>query len=158
MSWLSSPKHESEKWKGSHSVVSDSLRPHRLQPTRLLCPWDFPGKSTEVGCHSLLENSWLELSNKILVTFCFEIVLNFRKGAETLEKLLIILYSDSPINISLHLLYCSVCVCISLCLCLCLSVSVCMYIPVPLGILELEDPGQPRNLFFTNVNRALGDS
>ena len=32
------------------SVVSDSLRPHRRQPTRLLCPWDFPGKST-VGCN-----------------------------------------------------------------------------------------------------------
>ena len=29
-------------------------RPHGLQPTRLLCPWDFPGKSTGVGCHCLL--------------------------------------------------------------------------------------------------------
>ena len=36
------------------SVVSNSLRPHGLQPTRLLCPWDFPGKSTGVGCHCLL--------------------------------------------------------------------------------------------------------
>ena len=34
--------------KRSHSVVSDSLRPHGLQPTRILCPWDFPGKSTGV--------------------------------------------------------------------------------------------------------------
>ena len=33
------------------SVVSDSSRPHGLQPTRLLHPWDFPGKSTGVGCH-----------------------------------------------------------------------------------------------------------
>ena len=32
------------KWKWSHSVVSSSPWPHRLQPTRLLCPWDFPGK------------------------------------------------------------------------------------------------------------------
>ena len=46
-----SPIHESEKWKWSHSVVSDSLWPHGLQPTRLLCPWDFPGKNTGVGCH-----------------------------------------------------------------------------------------------------------
>ena len=46
-----SPMHESEKWKWSCSVVSDSSRPHGLQPTRLLCPWDFPGKSTGVGCH-----------------------------------------------------------------------------------------------------------
>ena len=49
-----SPMHESEKWKGSRSVVSDSSRPHGLQPTRLLRPWDFPGKSTGVGCHCLL--------------------------------------------------------------------------------------------------------
>ena len=50
-----SPMHESEKWKWSHSVVSDSQWPHGLQPTRLLCPWDFPGKSTGVGCHCLLQ-------------------------------------------------------------------------------------------------------
>ena len=36
-----SPVHESEKWKWSHSVMSDPQRPHRLQPTRLLRPWDF---------------------------------------------------------------------------------------------------------------------
>ena len=33
------------------SVVSDSVRPHGLQPTRLLRPWDSPGKNTGVGCH-----------------------------------------------------------------------------------------------------------
>ena len=36
------------------SVVSNILQPHGLQPTRLLCPWDFPGKNTGVGCHFLL--------------------------------------------------------------------------------------------------------
>ena len=49
-----SPMYESEKWKWSCSVMSDSLRPHGLQPTRLLHPGDFPGKSTGVGCHCLL--------------------------------------------------------------------------------------------------------
>ena len=49
-----SPMYESEKWKGSRSVVSDSSRPHGLQPSGLLHPWDFPGKSTGVGCHHLL--------------------------------------------------------------------------------------------------------
>ena len=49
-----SPMHESEKWKWSCSVVSDPQRPYGLQPTRLLHPWDFPGKSTGVGCHCLL--------------------------------------------------------------------------------------------------------
>ena len=42
----------------SHSVMSDFLWPHGLQPTRLLCPWDFPGKNTGVGCHSLLQGSF----------------------------------------------------------------------------------------------------
>ena len=57
-----SPMKESEKWKWSRSVMSDPQRPHGLappwphgqQPTRLLHPWDFPGKSTGVGCHCLL--------------------------------------------------------------------------------------------------------
>ena len=37
------------------SVVSDSSWPHGLQPSRLLCPWDFPGKNTGAGCHCLLQ-------------------------------------------------------------------------------------------------------
>ena len=35
--------------------MSDSVRPHGLQPTRLLCPWNSPGKNTGVGCHFLLQ-------------------------------------------------------------------------------------------------------
>ena len=35
--------------------MSDSVQPHRWQPTRLLCPWDSPGKNTGVGCHFLLQ-------------------------------------------------------------------------------------------------------
>ena len=41
--------HESEKWKWSRSVMSDPQWPHGLQPTRLLHPWDFPGKVLEWG-------------------------------------------------------------------------------------------------------------
>ena len=37
------------------SVVSDSVRPQRWQPTRLRRPWDSPGKNTGVGCHFLLQ-------------------------------------------------------------------------------------------------------
>ena len=37
------------------SVVSDSVRPQRRQPTRLPRPWDSPGKNTGVGCHFLLQ-------------------------------------------------------------------------------------------------------
>ena len=35
------------------------LQPHGLWPTRLLCPWDFPGKNTGVGCHFLLQGIFL---------------------------------------------------------------------------------------------------
>ena len=35
--------------------MSDSVRPHRWQPTRLCHPWDSPGKNTGVGCHFLLQ-------------------------------------------------------------------------------------------------------
>ena len=39
-------------------VVSDSFRPHGLQPARLLCPWDSPGQNTGVGCHDLLQGTF----------------------------------------------------------------------------------------------------
>ena len=35
--------------------MSDSVRPHRQQPTRLPCPCDSPGKNTGVGCQFLLQ-------------------------------------------------------------------------------------------------------
>ena len=52
-----SPMHDSEKWKWHRSVMSDPQWPHGLQPSRLLRPWDFPGKSAGVGCHCLLRSS-----------------------------------------------------------------------------------------------------
>ena len=92
-------KNESEKWKWSRSVVSNSLWPHGLQPTRLLRPWDFPGKSLGVGCHCLLRHPismstqickqenldffliWVKsFSQSSSVYFCFvifQILLNF---------------------------------------------------------------------------------
>ena len=63
-----SAMHESEKWKWSLSVVSDPQRPHGLQPSRLLLPWDFPGKSTGVGCHCLL-CKWIVTSPQLKSTF-----------------------------------------------------------------------------------------
>ena len=39
----------------SHSVLADSLGPHALNPSRLLCPWDFPDKNIGVGCHFLFQ-------------------------------------------------------------------------------------------------------
>ena len=43
----------------SRSVVSNSLQPHGLLPSRLLSPRDFPGKNTGVGCHFLLQGIFL---------------------------------------------------------------------------------------------------
>ena len=37
--------------------MSNSLRPHRLQPTRLLSPWNLPGKNTAMGCHAFSRGS-----------------------------------------------------------------------------------------------------
>ena len=64
-----SPMHENEKWKGSHSVVSDSSRPHGLQLTRLLRPWHFPGKSTGVGYQCLLRIKGMRTA-KLFHTLC----------------------------------------------------------------------------------------
>ena len=40
-------------------IATDSLQPYGLQPIRLLCPWDFPGKNTGMGCHFLLQGIFL---------------------------------------------------------------------------------------------------
>ena len=65
------------------SFVSNSLRFHGLQSTRILCPWDFPGKNTGVGCHFLLQgifptqgyNSCLLHCRQILYTGPMELCL-----------------------------------------------------------------------------------
>ena len=47
------------------SVVSDSVRPHRWQPTRLPRPWDFPSKNSGVGCHFLLQCMKVQSESKV---------------------------------------------------------------------------------------------
>ena len=46
-----------ETWKHLNCIklFANSLRPYRLQPTKLLYPWDSSGKNTGVGCHALLQ-------------------------------------------------------------------------------------------------------
>ena len=46
--------------------MSDSLRPHGLQPTRLLRPWDSPGENTGVGCHFLLQCMKVESESEVV--------------------------------------------------------------------------------------------
>ena len=45
--------------------MSDSVRPHRWQPTRLPRPWDSPGKNTGVGCHFLLQCMKLKSESEV---------------------------------------------------------------------------------------------
>ena len=85
---LPSPMHEREKWKWSHSVVSDSLQPHGQQPTRLLRPWDSPGKSTGVGCHCLLQGIFLTQGSNPSLLQCRQILyhLSHRGSPEVLRR------------------------------------------------------------------------
>ena len=56
------------------SVVSDSLGPHGLWPTRLLCPWDFSGKDNGVGCHFLLQGVFLTQGLNLGLPHCRQIL------------------------------------------------------------------------------------
>ena len=49
----------------SHSVMSDPWRPYELQPTRVLCPWDFPGKNTGLGSYSILQGIFLSQGSNL---------------------------------------------------------------------------------------------
>ena len=49
----------------AQSLQSDSVRPHRRQPTRLPRPWDSPGKNTGVGCHFLLQSMQMKSESEI---------------------------------------------------------------------------------------------
>ena len=99
-----SPMRESEKWKWSCSVVSDSLRPHGLQPPRLLHPWDFPDKSPGVGCHCLLRLSmllfYIGVSQSPLYLFhIFTRITQFNPLALILTKTQCLVSSRHPIHI-----------------------------------------------------------
>ena len=54
--------------------MSDSLQPNGLQSTRLLCPWIFPGKSTRVGCHFLLQGIFLTQGLNLGLLHCRQIL------------------------------------------------------------------------------------
>ena len=49
----------------ARSIMSDSLGHHGLYPTRLLCPWNSPGKNTGMNCHSLLQGIFLTQGSQV---------------------------------------------------------------------------------------------
>jgi len=58
----------------SCSVMSDSLQPHGLQPTRLLCPWNSPGRNTGAGSHTLLQEIFLTQGRNPGLLHCRQIL------------------------------------------------------------------------------------
>ena len=58
----------------SCSVISNCLQLHGLQPTRLLCPWNSPGKNTGVGCQSLLQGIFLTQGLNLGLLHCRQIL------------------------------------------------------------------------------------
>ena len=73
-------------------VVSESLRPHGLQPTRLLYPWKFPGKSPGVWCHCFLRKRSLVFP--ILFFSSISMHLSLKKAFLSLLAILGTLHSD----------------------------------------------------------------
>ena len=57
--------------------MSDSVRPHRRQPTRLPRPWDSPGKNTGVGCHFLLPLSHIHTQTHKVQVHILGFILHF---------------------------------------------------------------------------------
>ena len=57
------------------SATSSSVQAHGLLPTRLLCPWDSPGKNTRVGCHFLLQGIFLTQGSNLRLL----LLLHFRQ-------------------------------------------------------------------------------
>ena len=56
------------------SVLSDSLWPHGLPPARFLCPWEFPSKNTELGCHALFQGIFLTQGSNACLLHCRQIL------------------------------------------------------------------------------------
>ena len=54
--------------------MSNSVRPHRRQPTRLHCTWDCQGKKTRVGCHFLLQGIFLTQGSNSHLLYCWQIL------------------------------------------------------------------------------------
>ena len=109
----------------SLSVVSDSLRPRGLQPARLLCPWDSPGKNTGVGCHFLLQGIFPTQGLNPCLLRCRQILsteppgkpLCFIHSIDSIHALILI----SPFSLCILPAWCPYICCLQLCLSLCFA-------------------------------------
>ena len=71
--WAATSFSNAWEWK-VRVKLSGSSWPRGLQPTRLLCPWDFPGKSSEVGCHALLQGIFPTQGSNLGLPHCRQIL------------------------------------------------------------------------------------
>ena len=94
-------KHQFQKLlKTVCSVVSDYLRSHGLQPARLLCPWNFPGKNTGSCCHFRREEFHDEKNLEMLnMTSAYQRVIrhvNIKGYANRIKETYLILFNPAP--------------------------------------------------------------
>ena len=67
--------------------MSDSVQPHRRQPTRLPHPWDSPGKNTGASCHFLLQGIFPTQGSNLGLQCCKQIVYQLsQQGSRVLEN------------------------------------------------------------------------
>ena len=88
----------------SCSVEPDCLQPHGLQPTRLFCPWDFPGKDTGVGSHFLLQGIFLTQGLNPGLLHCRQILyrLSYKGNPNELREELTLLVTISLFSTSVE--------------------------------------------------------
>ena len=96
---------QSESKSVSPSVVSHSFGSHALQPTRLLCPWDSPGKNTGVGCHSLLQGIFPTQESNLGLLHCRQIPyhLSHQGRPPSPKGMMLQKYSDWYYSTKLHM-------------------------------------------------------
>ena len=100
MSWLPGFQYKSESI--NHSAVSNSMQLHGLQATRLLCPWNSPGKNSGMGSHSLFQGIFPTQGSNPGLLHCRQILyrLSRQESLVFVTNLLHILAPPSPLQSS----------------------------------------------------------
>ena len=86
------------------SVMSDSQRPHGLQPTRLLCPWDSPGKNTRVGCYALFQGIFPTQGPNPGLPDCRQILYHLSHQGNLIKPKIIFISNELLVYLALYLL------------------------------------------------------